>query len=99
MSIIRPFKGIRPATDLAASIAALPYDVYSSKEAREIVSSNPMSFLKIDRAETLLPEGTDLYSPEVYQTARRTLKRGGPYSSRRCLQRPDRTDFSCIPAI
>ena len=73
MSIIRPFKGIRPATDLAASIAALPYDVYSSKEAREIVSSNPMSFLKIDRAETLLPEGTDLYSPEVYQTARRTL--------------------------
>ena len=41
MSIIRPFKGIRPATDLAASIAALPYDVYSSKEAREIVSFQP----------------------------------------------------------
>lgn len=73
MSIIRPFKGIRPAADLAASIAALPYDVYSSKEAREIVSVNPMSFLKIDRAETLLPEGTDIYSPEVYQTARRAL--------------------------
>lgn len=73
MSIIRPFKGIRPADGLASSIAALPYDVYSSKEAREIVASNPMSFLKIDRAETLLPAGTDIYSPEVYQTARRTL--------------------------
>ena len=73
MSIIRPFKGIRPAPGLAASVAALPYDVYSSREAREIVSANPMSFLKIDRAETLLPEGTDLYSPQVYQTARRTL--------------------------
>lgn len=73
MSIIRPFKGIRPADGLASSIAALPYDVYSSSEAREIVSSNPMSFLKIDRAETLLPAGTDIYSPEVYQTARRTL--------------------------
>lgn len=73
MSIIRPFKGIRPAGELAESIAALPYDVYNSKEAREIVSANPMSFLKIDRAETLLPEGTDIYSPEVYQTARRTL--------------------------
>lgn len=73
MSIIRPFKGIRPADELAESIAALPYDVYNSKEAREIVSANPMSFLKIDRAETLLPEGTDIYSPEVYQTARRTL--------------------------
>lgn len=73
MSTIRPFKGIRPAADLAASIAALPYDVYNSNEAREIVRANPLSFLKIDRAETLLPEGTDIYSPEVYQTARRTL--------------------------
>ena len=73
MSTIRPFKGIRPAADLAASIAALPYDVYNSSEAREIVRANPLSFLKIDRAETLLPEGTDIYSPEVYQTARRTL--------------------------
>ena len=73
MSTIRPFKGIRPAENLAASIAALPYDVYSSDEARKIVKANPLSFLKIDRAETLMPEGTDIYSPEVYETARRTL--------------------------
>lgn len=73
MSTIRPFKGIRPAVELAASIAALPYDVYNSSEARQIVQANPLSFLKIDRAETLLPEGTDIYSPEVYKTARRTL--------------------------
>ena len=56
MSTIRPFRGIRPSADLASSIAALPYDVYSSDEARKIVQTNPMSFLKIDRAETLLPE-------------------------------------------
>ena len=37
MSIIRPFKGIRPRADLASAIAALPYDVYNSEEAREIV--------------------------------------------------------------
>lgn len=73
MSIIRPFKGIRPADGLAASIAALPYDVYNSAEARDIVQANPISFLKIDRAETLMPVGTDIYSPEVYRTARRTL--------------------------
>ena len=73
MSMIQPFRGIRPARDLAASVAALPYDVYNSDEARKIVSSNPMSFLRIDRAETLLPEGTDPYSPQVYETARRTL--------------------------
>ena len=73
MSTIRPFRCIRPAGDLASSIAALPYDVYNSDEARKIVQANPMSFLKIDRAETLLPEGTDIYSPEVYKTARCTL--------------------------
>ena len=73
MSIIRPFRGIRPREDLASSIAALPYDVYSSEEARRIVHDNPLSFLKIDRAETLLPEGTDMYSAQVYETARDTL--------------------------
>lgn len=73
MSIIRPFRAIRPRTELAASIAALPYDVYNSSEARRIVQAEPMSFLKIDRAETLLPEGTDIYSPQVYETARDTL--------------------------
>ena len=73
MSIIRPFRAIRPKKELASSIAALPYDVYSSAEAREIVRDNPLSFLKIDRAETLLPEGTDMYSPQVYETARDTL--------------------------
>lgn len=73
MSIIRPFYGIRPRRDAASVIAALPYDVYTSSEARKIVQEEPMSFLKIDRAETLLPEGTDIYSQEVYDTARKTL--------------------------
>ena len=73
MSIIRPFRAFRPAQDLASSIAALPYDVYDSREARRIVEAKPMSFLKIDRAETLLPEGTDIYSKKVYETARHTL--------------------------
>ena len=44
MSIIRPFKGIRPRADLASAIAALPYDVYNSEEAREIVAAEPKSF-------------------------------------------------------
>ena len=73
MSIIRPFRGVLPAEDLAPSIAALPYDVYSSAEARQITDRNPLSFLKIDRAETQFPEGTDLYSEQVYEKARDTL--------------------------
>lgn len=73
MSIIHPFRGVLPAADLASSIAALPYDVYDSAEARQITDRNPLSFLKIDRAETQFPEGTDPYSDQVYEKARDTL--------------------------
>ena len=73
MTTFRPFRAVRPAEDLASSIAALPYDVYSSEEAREAVAANPLSFLKIDRAETQFPEGTDMYSQAVYDRARDTL--------------------------
>lgn len=73
MTVIRPFRGIRPADELAASIAALPYDVYNRTEAKRAVQANPLSFLKIDRAETQLPDETDLYSEEVYTRARDTF--------------------------
>lgn len=74
MTIFRPFKCIRPRADLASSIAALPYDVYNSAEARAAVEQNPLSFLTVDRAETLLPEGTDLYSQQVYDKAQERLQ-------------------------
>lgn len=73
MSILRPFRAVRPAEDLASSIAALPYDVYTSEEARRAVGEAPLSFLRIDRAETQFPEGTDIYSDQVYEKARDIL--------------------------
>ena len=56
MPVIRPFRCVRPAEDKASAIAALPYDVYNRKEAKAVVKDNPLSFLKIDRAETQFPE-------------------------------------------
>ncbi|MDO4632347.1 MAG: DUF1015 family protein [Eubacteriales bacterium] len=73
MANITAFRGIRPRTDLTARIAALPYDVYNRKEALEEVRKEPLSFLRIDRAETQFPEGTDIYDPKVYQKARELL--------------------------
>lgn len=73
MAEIKPFRAIRPKKGLEARIAALPYDVYSSEEARKEVEKEPYSFLKIDRAETQLAPGTDPYSEQVYQRARQTL--------------------------
>lgn len=73
MPVIRPFPCIRPAKDKVSAIAALPYDVYDRKEAKAVVQDHPLSFLKIDRAETQFPDDVDMYSPQVYERARETL--------------------------
>lgn len=69
MAVIRPFECVRPEKSIAGRVAALPYDVYDSKEAREVVAKEPLSFLRIDRAETQFDEQVDMYSQEVYQKA------------------------------
>ena len=75
MAQIRPFCSVRPAENAAARVAALPYDVYDYEEAKREVLREPLSFLRIDRAETLMPEGTDPYSMPVYETARDEIAR------------------------
>ncbi len=72
MAVFKAFKAIRPSGD-AKDVAALPYDVYNSKEARDAVKDNPKSFLNIDRAEVLFPEGTSPYEDKVYEKAKETL--------------------------
>lgn len=69
MAKIYPFSAVRPRKGLEGRIAALPYDVYNRKEAKEVVSKEPMSFLKIDRAETQFDDQTDIYDEKVYKKA------------------------------
>lgn len=73
MAQIRPFRAIRPKRELAAKIAALPYDVYNRREAKEEVEKEPESFLKIDRAESQFPDDVDTYADCVYEKAKETL--------------------------
>ena len=75
MAIIKPFKGIRPVSELASKIAALPYDVMNSDEAREMVADNPYSFLHVDRAEVDLDPSIDVHDKRVYEKARENLDR------------------------
>lgn len=74
MAELKPFCCIRPREDLVEKIAALPYDVVNRQEAKEIVTENAYSFLKIDRAETQLDDCVDIYSDIVYEKARDTLQ-------------------------
>ena len=66
MHLIKPFRGLRPLTDRAADVAAPPYDVMNTEEARVRAAGKPWSFLHISKPEIDLPAGTDPYSPEVY---------------------------------
>jgi len=75
MAEIRPFVCVRPAEELASRVAALPYDVYNRQEAKEEVQREPLSFLKIDRAETNFDDSVDTYAPEVYQKAKELLQK------------------------
>ena len=70
MAVFRPFAAVRPLPDYAAQVAALPYDVMSSAEARELAQGNPNSFLHVDKAEIDLDPSIDLYDARVYEKAR-----------------------------
>jgi uncharacterized protein (DUF1015 family) len=74
MSIIRPFKALRPQPGLAPQLASRPYDVMNSAEAIEEAKDNAYSFLHITKPEIDLPAGTDVHSTAVYEKAKRNLE-------------------------
>ena len=69
MARLYPFRALRPTPASAAAVAAVPYDVVNTEEARALAAGNPLSFLHVSRAEIDLPEGADPYSPQVYEKA------------------------------
>lgn len=73
MAVVKPFVCVRPKESLVSEVAALPYDVYNRKEAKEAVSGKPLSFLNIDRPETQFDDSYDMYSKEVYEKAKELL--------------------------
>jgi len=75
MTLIRPFRALRPVPTRAREIISPPYDVLSSAEARERAKGKPWSFLHVSKAEIDLPAGTDPYVQAVYATAAENLQR------------------------
>lgn len=79
MADVRPFAALRPKPAFAAQVSALPYDVMSSDEARELVKNNPYSFLHVTKAEIDLDPGVSIYDDLVYETAALNLGRMEAY--------------------
>lgn len=75
MSLIKPFRALRPAPGRAGEVLAPPYDVLSSAEARERAKGKPWSFLHISKPEIDLDPAIDPYDPAVYTKAAENLQR------------------------
>lgn len=69
MAIIKPFKGLRPPTELVEQVQSRPYDVLDSEEARAEARGNEKSLYHIIKPEIDFPQGTSEYAPEVYEKA------------------------------
>jgi len=69
MALLWPFRALRPRPQDASRVAAVPYDVVTTEEARAQAAGNPLSFLRVSRAEIDLPPGTDPHDAAVYERA------------------------------
>ncbi|MFV0521509.1 MAG: DUF1015 domain-containing protein [Mangrovibacterium sp.] len=90
MAIVKPFRGLRPPGEIAASLSCLPYDVMNSKEAAEKATDNEISLLHITHAEIDCPEGTDIHSDIVYQKAKTNFEE---FQQERLLVRDEKAKF------
>jgi len=75
LTLIKPFRALRPAAGRAAEILAPPYDVLSSAEARQRAEGKPWSFLHVSKAEIDLDPGIDPYDDAVYAKAAENFRR------------------------
>lgn len=74
MSIIKPFKAIRPVVDKAPQVSCPPYDVVYDSEARSEIAANPLTFLRVTRPEADMAEGTNGSSAEAFERGRQNLE-------------------------
>jgi len=75
MSLLYPFRAVRPVPEKAAEVASPPYDVINTEEARHLAAGKPWSFLHVIRPEIDLPEGTDEHDDAVYARGAENLRR------------------------
>lgn len=73
MSVIKPFRALRPVPEKAEKVSCVPYDVVSDAEVREFISDNPLSFLRVTRPEAEFPKGENPSQEEILAKAKENL--------------------------
>ena len=73
MSVIKPFRALRPAPEQAEHVSCMPYDVVHDSEVREFIQENPQNFLRVTRAEAEYPSTYIPAVGEVFEKAAANL--------------------------
>jgi uncharacterized protein (DUF1015 family) len=73
MSLLFPFRALRPAPAALSQVASVPYDVVNTEEARALAAGNPLSFLHVTRSEIDLAADVNPYDASVYARAASNL--------------------------
>ena len=74
MSRVIPFRALRPRKQFAAQVAAPPYDFRSVEEARRLIRSNPLSFLRVEKSESDLSDAAGVDDRRIYERAKENLE-------------------------
>lgn len=75
MAIIKPFRALRPVSELAKQVSCVPYDVVYEREVREFIKANPLSFLRVTRPEAEFPENSNPPIEQIFARARENLQK------------------------
>ena len=75
MALVLPFKAVRPVAKYASQVAALPYDVMTREEGQKAVAGRPLSFMRVEKSEIDVPDGTRPDDLRIYETARRNFNK------------------------
>ena len=74
MSIIKPFRALRPVPEKAKLTACVPYDVVYDDEVREYIEKNPLNFLRVTRPEAEFSKDANPSSEEIFAKSRENLQ-------------------------
>ena len=75
MSVVIPFRALRPGRSFAKEVASLPYDVLNRDEARALASGNPVSFLRVEKSEIDVNPPDDVVPEKIFEKAKENLER------------------------
>jgi uncharacterized protein (DUF1015 family) len=75
VSIVKPFRALRPVPEKAECVSCIPYDIVSESEVRELLSDNPISFLRVTRPEAGFSAGSSATGTDILKKAGEELER------------------------